>query len=119
MMTCGSIIIPGVTAPAESTEEALLVVDVCDSTGLAQRRGEDAVCRCVTLLGQILDTNTSYLAKEMGKAGVTVRFRTAVGDYLEEIEQVLRCAAGRCDMVVRRSFHRAFLIHRENASAPV
>jgi competence/damage-inducible protein CinA-like protein len=69
------------------------------------RQPEPPTCEIVTigtelLLGQILDTNTSYLAKEMGRAGVAVRFRTAVGDYLEEIERVLRYAAGRCDMVI-------------------
>ena len=52
------------------------------------------------LLGQILDTNTTYLAQELGKIGVTIRFRTAVGDELEEIVEVLKCAVERCDMVI-------------------
>jgi nicotinamide-nucleotide amidase len=62
-------------------------------------------CEIVTigtelLLGQIEDTNTSYLAREMGKIGVEVRYRTAVGDRLEEIVHVLRNALSRCDLVI-------------------
>ncbi len=62
-------------------------------------------CEIVTigselLLGQIMDTNTTYLAQELGRIGVTIRFRTAVGDELEEIIRVMRCAVGRCDMVI-------------------
>jgi nicotinamide-nucleotide amidase len=62
-------------------------------------------CEIVTigselLLGQILDTNTSYLAQELGRIGVTTRFRTSVGDRLEEISQVILSAVGRCDMVM-------------------
>ncbi len=62
-------------------------------------------CEIVTigselLLGQIMDTNTTYLAQELGRIGVTIRFRTAVGDELEEIIRVMRYAVGRCDMVI-------------------
>jgi nicotinamide-nucleotide amidase len=52
------------------------------------------------LLGQIMDTNTSYLARELGRIGVTTRFRTSVGDRLEEISQVIRSGVERCDMVM-------------------
>jgi nicotinamide-nucleotide amidase len=52
------------------------------------------------LLGQIMDTNTAYLAQELGREGITVRFRTAVGDHLEEIIEVVRSALKRCDMVI-------------------
>jgi len=62
-------------------------------------------CEIVTigselLLGQIMDTNTSYLAWELGRIGVTTRFRTSVGDTLDEICQVLRVGVQRCDMVM-------------------
>ncbi|MGD8229125.1 MAG: CinA family nicotinamide mononucleotide deamidase-related protein [Desulfobacteraceae bacterium] len=62
-------------------------------------------CEIVTigselLLGQIMDTNTSYLAQELGRIGVTTRFRTSVGDRLEEISQVIRNGVERCDMVM-------------------
>ena len=52
------------------------------------------------LLGQIMDTNTTYLAQELGPIGVTIRFRTAVGDQLDEMEQVIRCAVERCDLAI-------------------
>jgi nicotinamide-nucleotide amidase len=62
-------------------------------------------CEIVTigselLLGQIMDTNTAYLARELGRIGVATRFRTSVGDRLEEIVQVIRGAVERCDMVI-------------------
>ncbi len=47
-----------------------------------------------------MDTNTTYLAQELGRAGVTVRFRTAVGDHMLEIIEVLRGAIKRCDVVI-------------------
>jgi nicotinamide-nucleotide amidase len=52
------------------------------------------------LLGQIMDTNTTYLAQELGHIGVNIRFRTAVGDRLEEIAQLIEDGTGRCDMVI-------------------
>lgn len=52
------------------------------------------------LLGQILDTNTSYLARELGRIGISIRFRTAVGDLTEEIITVLQRAIERCDIVI-------------------
>jgi len=52
------------------------------------------------LLGQIVDTNTAYLAQELGQLGISVRFRTSVGDHLDEIMEVIRNGIHRCDMVV-------------------
>jgi nicotinamide-nucleotide amidase len=52
------------------------------------------------LLGQILDTNTTYLAQELGRIGISVRFRTAVGDLPHEMEQVIEDAVQRCEMVI-------------------
>ena len=52
------------------------------------------------LLGQIDDTNTAYLARELGHLGISVRFRTSVGDRLDEIMTVLRNGVDRCDLVV-------------------
>jgi len=62
-------------------------------------------CEIVTigselLLGQIVDTNTSYLAQELSREGVTISFRTAVGDYLNQSDEVIRCAVDRCDLVI-------------------
>jgi nicotinamide-nucleotide amidase len=52
------------------------------------------------LLGQIIDTNTTFLAKELNKIGISIHFRTAVGDDLEKIKSVVKNAAERCDMVI-------------------
>ena len=62
-------------------------------------------CEIVTigselLLGQIDDTNTAYLARELGKIGISISFRTAVADHLEDIISVISNAAERCDMVI-------------------
>jgi nicotinamide-nucleotide amidase len=66
---------------------------------------DTSTCEIVTigselLLGQIMDTNTAYLARELGRIGVITRFRTSVGDRLEQISEVVRGAAERCDMVI-------------------
>ncbi|MFH1480824.1 MAG: CinA family nicotinamide mononucleotide deamidase-related protein, partial [Pseudomonadota bacterium] len=52
------------------------------------------------LLGQIIDTNTSYIAQELNRIGIMIRFQTAVGDCLEEIIGVIEKAVDRCDMVL-------------------
>lgn len=52
------------------------------------------------LLGQILDTNTTYLAQELGRTGISVRFRTAVGDLPDEMKQVIENGVQRCDLVI-------------------
>ncbi len=62
-------------------------------------------CEIVTigselLLGQIMDTNTAYLAQQLGRIGVATRFRTSVGDRIEDISQVVRVGVERCDMVI-------------------
>jgi nicotinamide-nucleotide amidase len=62
-------------------------------------------CEIVTigtelLLGQINDTNTTMLAQQLREVGVTVRFRTAAGDRLEDMVRVIREAVNRCDLVL-------------------
>jgi len=52
------------------------------------------------LLGQIQDTNTVYLTQEMSGLGTAVHFRTSVGDRLSEMEEAIRSAVGRCDLVI-------------------
>jgi class 3 adenylate cyclase len=59
IMTAGSIVIPGVTASAEAAHEAVVVMDLCDSTQLAHEHGESSVCRCVDMLTQALEASNS------------------------------------------------------------
>ena len=66
---------------------------------------KDHFCEIITigtelLLGQIMDTNTVYLADRLTQAGLRVVFRTAVGDLMEDIERALRTALERCDVVI-------------------
>jgi nicotinamide-nucleotide amidase len=68
-------------------------------------RSESIHCEILTigaelLLGQIMDTNGTYLAQEMGKTGIGVRFRTTAGDRLDDMELVFREALKRCDFII-------------------
>lgn len=70
-----------------------------------QEKPNTPECEIVTigtelLLGQIADTNTTYLAQELADQSISVRFRTAVGDQLGEIQDVIRVAVDRCDLVI-------------------
>jgi len=50
--------------------------------------------------GQALDTNSQWLSRRLGEAGVDVLFHTSVGDQLEACVDVFRTALRRADVVV-------------------
>ncbi|WP_250846932.1 competence/damage-inducible protein A [Aquisphaera insulae] len=50
--------------------------------------------------GQSLDTNSQWLARELGAIGIPVLFHQTVCDQLEENVSALRIAAGRAGLVV-------------------
>ena len=52
------------------------------------------------LLGQIVDTNSSWLGQRMALAGIDSLFQTKVGDNLGRIVSVLRLALARSDAVI-------------------
>jgi len=52
------------------------------------------------LLGQIIDTNTSFIAKRLAEIGVEVVRTATVGDSLERMESVLRDAIRRSQIVI-------------------
>ena len=52
------------------------------------------------LLGQIVDTNSSWMGERLALAGIDSHFQTKVGDNLERIVQALRVALSRSDAVV-------------------
>lgn len=52
------------------------------------------------LLGQIIDTNSSWLGQELARAGIDCHFQTKVGDNLDRIVLALRSALARSDAVV-------------------
>ena len=52
------------------------------------------------LLGQIIDTNSSWIGQQLGTVGIDSHYQTKVGDNAERIEAVLRLALERSDAVI-------------------
>ena len=52
------------------------------------------------LLGQIVDTNASYLAKQLAGLGIDLFRKTTVGDNENRIADAIRSALNRCDIVI-------------------
>lgn len=52
------------------------------------------------LLGQIVDTNSSWIGERLALAGLDSHFQTKVGDNLERIKQALRISLSRSDAVI-------------------
>lgn len=52
------------------------------------------------LLGVTIDTNSAYLARQLAAAGVNVYRKTVVGDNAKRIEQAVREALDRADLVI-------------------
>ena len=52
------------------------------------------------LLGQIVDTNSTYIGEELAAAGIDCYFQTRVGDNLDRIVSALEVALSRADAVV-------------------
>ncbi len=52
------------------------------------------------LLGQIVDTNSSWIGEQLALAGIDSYFQTKVGDNAGRIEEALRSALDRADAVI-------------------
>ena len=52
------------------------------------------------LLGQIVDTNSSWMGEHLAAAGIDSHFQVKVGDNLERIVQALRIALSRSEAVI-------------------
>ena len=52
------------------------------------------------LIGQVVDTNSAWMAQELNKAGVWVQHRIAVGDVWNDIWQSLNEEAKRSDIIL-------------------
>jgi nicotinamide-nucleotide amidase len=52
------------------------------------------------LLGQIVDTNSSWIGEQLALAGIDSHFQTKVGDNLDRIVSTLRLALERSDAVI-------------------
>ena len=52
------------------------------------------------LLGEIVDTNSAYIAQQLTTVGVDLHFKSTVGDNLERIKATLRTALARSDFII-------------------
>lgn len=52
------------------------------------------------LLGQIADTNSTFISQRLAELGIYVYFKTVVGDNEKRLLQALEIASGRSDMVI-------------------
>ena len=52
------------------------------------------------LLGQITDTNSTFISQRLAELGIDVYFKTVVGDNEKRLLQALEIASGRSDMVI-------------------
>ncbi|OLD51889.1 MAG: competence/damage-inducible protein A [Armatimonadetes bacterium 13_1_40CM_3_65_7] len=52
------------------------------------------------LLGQIVDTNAAYMAQRLAEIGIDVHFKQTVGDNATRVEEALRLAMSRADVVL-------------------
>lgn len=52
------------------------------------------------LIGQVVDTNSAYMSRELNKAGIIVERRIAVGDKASEIIRVLDDETERVDLIL-------------------
>ncbi len=52
------------------------------------------------LIGQVVNTNASWLGEQLSRAGVPVRFMTTVGDNGEDILASLKLALTRADFII-------------------
>lgn len=51
------------------------------------------------LIGQVIDTNSAWIAKELNNIGVNVKYRIAVGDNKEDILNALKVSSERSNIV--------------------
>jgi nicotinamide-nucleotide amidase len=52
------------------------------------------------LLGQIVDTNATYLCSVLAEAGIAVYFRSTVGDNVRRVQDVFLHALSRADLIL-------------------
>src|SRR5262249_31961640 len=52
------------------------------------------------LLGQIIDTNATYLAQQLSSIGIDLYYKSTVGDNKGRIVETLKMASERSDLVI-------------------
>ncbi|MCZ0754103.1 competence/damage-inducible protein A [Anoxybacillus sp. J5B_2022] len=52
------------------------------------------------LLGQIANTNAQFLSQQLAELGINVYFHTVVGDNVQRLEQAVKIAQTRADLII-------------------
>jgi nicotinamide-nucleotide amidase len=52
------------------------------------------------LLGEVVDTNSTYIARQLREIGLNLFFKTVVGDNEQRMEEALRIALNRSDVII-------------------
>ncbi len=52
------------------------------------------------LLGEVVDTNSTYIARKLREIGLNLFFKTVVGDNEQRMEEALRIALNRSDVII-------------------
>ncbi|MBB5323600.1 nicotinamide-nucleotide amidase [Anoxybacillus tepidamans] len=52
------------------------------------------------LLGQIANTNAQFLSQQLAELGINVYFHTVVGDNVQRLEQTVKIAQTRADLII-------------------
>ncbi len=68
--------------------------------GVRKMRAEIIAVGTEILLGQINNTNTTFLAEELAGLGIEVYYQSVVGDNPQRLEEALQLADQRSDLVV-------------------
>ena len=53
------------------------------------------------LLGDIVNTNAAFIAKELASIGINVYQQEVIGDNSERLKETLEMAFGRSDILIR------------------
>jgi nicotinamide-nucleotide amidase len=67
---------------------------------IAELKAEIVAVGTELLLGEITDTNATYMSQQLAAIGVDLHFRHTVGDNLQRLVGVLRLAMGRSDTII-------------------
>ena len=52
------------------------------------------------LLGEVVDTNSTYIARRLREIGLNLYYKTVVGDNAQRMEEALRIALNRSDVII-------------------
>jgi competence/damage-inducible protein CinA-like protein len=52
------------------------------------------------LLGEVVDTNSTYIARRLREIGLNLYYKTVVGDNEQRMEEALRIALNRSDVII-------------------